>query len=204
MKKNTNRWLAALLMLGAVMFTGCADKDNPIVETQNVVAFAAGITNPEVGQIIGSDGKNYAADVTLPSGVTAVAMIAYVGSGTDNDTYQHGLAIALSDEGSMNWSKAKSTCEGKTAVSGAAWLLPSRNQWKAMFNANGGHYSIYNGLNTAIGTAGGTALREGYYWSSTEYVEGYAYFVDLRSNGYALFLNDRKGYDYLVRACLAF
>ena len=40
MKKNTNRWLAALLMLGAVMFTGCADKDNPVVEPQNVVAFA--------------------------------------------------------------------------------------------------------------------------------------------------------------------
>ena len=42
MKKQikSNRWLAALLMLGAVMFTGCVDKDNPIVETQNVVAFA--------------------------------------------------------------------------------------------------------------------------------------------------------------------
>ena len=42
MKKQnkTNRWLAALLMLGAVMFTGCVDKDNPIVEPQNVVAFA--------------------------------------------------------------------------------------------------------------------------------------------------------------------
>ena len=42
MKKQikTNQWLAALLMLGAVMFTGCADKDNPIVEPQNVVAFA--------------------------------------------------------------------------------------------------------------------------------------------------------------------
>ena len=40
MKKNTNRWLAALLLLGAVMFTGCADKDDPVVDTQNVVAFA--------------------------------------------------------------------------------------------------------------------------------------------------------------------
>ena len=42
MKKQnkTNRWLAALLMLGAIMFTGCADKDDPVVDTQNVVAFA--------------------------------------------------------------------------------------------------------------------------------------------------------------------
>ena len=42
MKKQnkTNQWLAALLMLGAIMFTGCVDKDNPVVEPQNVVAFA--------------------------------------------------------------------------------------------------------------------------------------------------------------------
>lgn len=46
-------------------------------------------------------------------------MIAYVDSETDHSTYKHGLAIVLSDEGSMNWSTAKSTCEGKTAVSGA-------------------------------------------------------------------------------------
>ena len=42
MKKQnkTNRWLAALLMLGAVMLVGCVEHDNPIVETQNGVAFA--------------------------------------------------------------------------------------------------------------------------------------------------------------------
>lgn len=161
------------------------------------------ITNPQVGQIIGSDGKNYAADATLPSGVTAVAMIAYVGSETDDTDYTGGLAIALSDEGRMNWSTAKSTCEGKTAVTGAKWCLPSQNQWKAMFKANGGSESSYTGLNTAISTAGGTALQKSCYWSSTEHGEVNAYYVYLFS-GNAYFSNASKGIDYLVRAVLAF
>ena len=161
------------------------------------------ITNPQVGQIIGSDGKNYAADATLPSGVTAVAMIAYVGSETDDTDYTGGLAIALSDEGRMNWSTAKSTCEGKTAVTGAKWCLPSQNQWKAMFKANGGSESSYTGLNTAISTAGGTALQQSCYWSSTEHGEVNAYYVYLFS-GNAYFSNASKGIDYLVRAVLAF
>lgn len=161
------------------------------------------ITNPQVGQIIGSDGKNYAADATLPSGVTAVAMIAYVGSETDDTDYTGGLAIALSDEGRMNWSTAKSTCEGKTAVTGAKWCLPSQNQWKAMFKANGGSESSYTGLNTAISTAGGTAFQKSCYWSSTEHGEVNAYYVYLFS-GNAYFSNASKGIDYLVRAVLAF
>ena len=163
------------------------------------------ITSPVVGQVIGSDGKNYAANATLPDGVTAVAMIAYVGSETDNTTYTHGLAIALADEGSMNWSTAKSTCEGMTpAVTGAAWLLPSPNQWKAMFKANGGNEGKYTGLNTAITTAGGTALQEkGEYWSSTEYGEGFANGVGLYY-GNAIWGAGRMVNSYLVRACLAF
>ena len=171
------------------------------VEAKKPVTSA--IVNPQVGQIIGSDGKNYAADATLPSGVTAVAMIAYVGSETDDTDYTGGLAIALSDEGRMNWSTAKSTCEGKTAVTGAKWCLPSQNQWKAMFKANGGSESSYTGLNTAISTAGGTALQQSCYWSSTEHGEVNAYYVYLFS-GNAYFSNASKGIDYLVRAVLAF
>jgi hypothetical protein len=171
------------------------------VEAKKPVTSA--IVNPQVGQIIGSDGKNYAADATLPSGVTAVAMIAYVGSETDDTDYTGGLAIALSNEGRMNWSTAKSTCEGKTAVTGAKWCLPSQNQWKAMFKANGGSESSYTGLNTAISTAGGTALQKICYWSSTEHGEVNAYYVYLFS-GNAYFSNASKGIDYLVRAVLAF
>ena len=120
------------------------------------------VVDPVVGQIIGSDGKNYDSNATLPDGVTKVAVIAYVGN-------THGLAIALADEGSMNWSTAKSTCEGKTAITGAKWCLPSQDQWKQMFKANGGNEGSYTGLNTTITTAGGTTLQEvDAYWSSSE------------------------------------
>ena len=162
---------------------------------------ASNIVNPQVGQIIGSDGKNYAADATLPSGVTAVAMIAYVGNESD---CTNGLAIALADEsGSQTWSAAGTACSQKTAVTGCTWRLPSQNQWKAMFKANGGNESSYNGLNTAITNVGGTALQEDGYWSSTESGEVAAYSVYLY-NGEASFSAGYKDGEGLVRACLAF
>jgi hypothetical protein len=116
------------------------------------------------------------------------------------------MALALSDEGEMNWSNAKSTCEGKSAVSGAAWLLPSRNQWKAMFKANGGNEGNYTGLNTAVATAGGDSSKlqkNERYWSSSEQGSNFAWVLVLGE--------DSAGWDgapedlgHHVRACLAF
>ena len=164
-------------------------------------------TAEDLGKIAGADGNIYDTKAAAETaGTTAVAMIAYVGSDTDHATYKHGLAIALSDERGSNWSTAKTTCESKTAVSGAAWVLPSRNQWNAMYKANGGNEGIYSGLKTAITTAGGTALLEGtsvYYWSSTEYDANYAYNV-VHQEAYAYWAYSYKNYDSLVRACLAF
>ena len=159
-------------------------------------AAASGITNPVVGQVIGSDGKNYDAGSTLPGGVNAVAMIAYV-NGTS------GLAIALADEnngGYMNWATAKSTCENKAEVGSYSWHLPEDAELENMFNANGG----YQGLNSKIKTAGGSGLQEGvYYWSSTESGSDDAWLVIL-SLGDAYWGTRNKGSDYRVRACLAF
>ena len=168
-------------------------------------AAPAGIVNPVVGQIIGSDGKNYDANATLPTGVTAVAVIAYVGSETGDDTYKNGLAIALADEADSNWSTAKSTCEGKTAITGAKWCLPSQDQWKQMFKANGGNNARYTGLNATITTAGGTILQEyANYWSSSEYSPGVgAYFVSL-DDGDADWIGVNEALGRKVRACLAF
>ena len=166
----------------------------------------ASIVNPEVGQIIGSDGKNYDANATLPDGVTAVAVIAYVGSETGDDTYKNGLAIALADEGEMNWSTAISTCEGKTpTVTGAKWCLPSQDQWKQMFKANGGNDARYTGLNATITTAGGYALKESTdYWSSSEADPGvFAYRVNLDDSD-ADWYTGSEGSNRQVRACLAF
>ena len=52
----------------------------------------------DLGKLIGADGKIYATMAQASAaGTTAVAMIAYVGSETGSATYNHGLAIALTD-----------------------------------------------------------------------------------------------------------
>ena len=155
------------------------------VEAKKPVTSA--IVNPQVGQIIGSDGNNYAADATLPSGVTAVAKIVYVGSNTGDATYKHGLALALADENTngMAWEAAKTACSGKTAITGASWMLPSKAQWQTM-------------------GPGGPNLQQRSYWSSTE-VEGksaYAWaFHFLFSDWVQVQKTDTT---LLVRAVLAF
>ncbi|WP_294428272.1 fimbrillin family protein [uncultured Treponema sp.] len=155
------------------------------------------LTSPAVGQVIGSDGKNYAYG-SLPTGVTKVAMIAYV-SGSN------GLAIALADEGSSNWATAKSTCEAKTpAFTNGTWHLPSQAEWNQMFSANGGSEESYSGLNTAITTAGGTTLQSGFYWSSSEYSPGVgAHFVHL-DDGDVDWSKANESLGRNVRACLVF
>ena len=168
------------------------------------------IVNPVVGQVIGSDGKNYDANATLPDGVDKVAMIAYV-SGSN------GLALALTDISYFyTWDNTGSYNNGKTApeicsawntskaVTGCTWKLPSQDEWKQMFSANGGNEGSYSGLNTAIGNAGGTALLENeQYWSSSEINEYDAWLVNL-ADGNASWDTDGKHYGRMVRACLAF
>ncbi len=211
-------WVFAATLIGGLsVFTACSsgsdDVQEPVVKpdpddnganssSDDIGYSTLNLTSPAVGQLIGSDGKNY---TTLPSGVTAVAMIAYVGSDTYDATYKNGLAIALADEAKSNWSTAKSTCEGKTAITGAKWCLPSQDQWKQMFKANGGNEGSYTGLNTTITTARGTALPEyAGYWSSSESRPGVdAYFVFL-NYVYADWMWGSEDSDNQVRACLAF
>ena len=166
---------------------------------------ALSLTSPAVGQVIGSDGKNYAA-ASVPAGVTKVAMIAYV-SGSS------GLAIALSDESTtMNWSTATTTAAAHTPVfTNGTWKLPSQDEWKNMFKAFGGNESSYSGLQTAITNAGGTALQhDKYYWSSTEnanYTEQVlCMFIDMVED-YAVYYNSyrmKSATNVLVRPVLAF
>ena len=136
---------------------------------RSVEAKKAGAAGPvtlaeaTVGMLVGSDGMAYPADYERPTGVFARAIVAYK-DGT------HGLAIGLMDQGGSgienNWNTAKSECEGNTAITGATWRMPSEDDWKAMFTANGGNTNSYAGLSTLITTAGGKALS-GTYWSST-------------------------------------
>ena len=149
-----------------------------------------------VGEIVGTDGKAYAAadKDNLPTGVTAVAMVAYKSA-----TAGSSLAIALADEGSMNWNSAKSTCASKAAIGGKSWKLPTKDEWNQMFSANGGS----TGLKTALSAAGGASstLQNDYYWSSTEADDESAW---LYSFGEGRWYYDDMVNGNQVRACLAF
>lgn len=149
------------------------------------------IVNPVVGQIIGSDGKNYAYG-SLPTGVTAVAKICYV-SGSN------GLALALTDEESkMNWSTAIETCAAHTpAITGGTWKLATKDEWSNMITAAGSHTALRDGFSSV----GGTNMKEDYpYWSSTE--DG-SDNVWIYSFSYGIWSKNNNSVGY-VRACLAF
>ena len=155
------------------------------------------------GMIVGTDGKAYdvADKDNLPTGVTAAGMVAYKNG-------SNGLVIALADEAStMYWS----TANGETGaaahtptVTGYSWRLPSMDEWKQMFGANGGNNESYTGLNTAINTAGGTALlvENGIYWTCTETAYSGHYIAFLNAN-VSFFMDDDNNANR-IRACIAF
>ena len=151
------------------------------------------LTSAKFGEIVGSDGKAYAADDkdNLPSGVTAVAMICYV-SGSN------GLALALTDEGQMNWSTAQTTCAAHTpAITGGTWKLATKDEWDKMISAAGSTTDLRNGFSSV----GVTNMQTDVYWASTEYDSSYAYYYDFYGDYWNV---APKGNGFCVRACLAF
>ena len=191
------------------------------------------IVNPVVGQIIGSDGKNYNANATLPDGVTAVAKIVYVGSDNGEDApYNHGLALAMSDAGggsTCKWKTSKTdaghtkqTSSTFTEESGLQYNDATHNSdtypaFKAAIANNGTAAptgcsawflaSGYQWTKMFAGDAGGlktlAGLQDDIYWSSTEYDANKAW-----RYSFASFMSGWRSSDknsvYRVRACLAF
>ena len=154
---------------------------------------ALSITSPSVGQVIGSDGKNYAYG-SLPTGVTAVAKICYV-SGSN------GLALALTDEGKKDWSTAQTVCAAHTApFTGGTWKLASQDEWDNMINAAGSYSALHDGFSSV----GGTNMQEDFYWSSTEYDSDDALYYDDYNYNPGEWDHDVKESNLYVRACLAF
>ena len=195
------------MVAGTYWFNATIDSKPYIAKATTAAATVAGkyyqttVKMATIGDVILEDGTFAASSSTG----TKVAVIVYLGSDTYDATFKNGLAIALADEsGTMNWSTAMSTCGAKTAITGAKWCLPSLDQWKQMFKANGGSEGFYDVLNITIKTAGGTTLQENaYYWSSSELNPGYANRLKL-DFGPAHWSSGEKNYEYRVRACLAF
>ena len=190
----------------------------------------AAIVNPVVGQIIGSDGKNYDANATLPTGVTAVAKIFYVGSETGEAApYNHGLALALSDANGGSGCKwntddtdAGHTKQGSstfTEESGLQYNDATHNSdtypaFKAAIANNGtaaptgcSAWFLASGYQwqkmiDAVGLANLGLTEYAYYWSSSENDRDHAWDFEYTQGG--VWSNSTKDYDDLVRACLAF
>ena len=162
----------------------------------------AEVTADDIGKIVGQDGNIYADDEAASAAdVTAVAMIAYVGSSTGVAGYTHGLALALTDEGQMNWSTAGTTCSGKntsTPITGAKWLLASKDQWNYMITAAGSYTALRDGFTSV----GGSNLQSAGYWSSSEFNSDNAW--SYRFNSGSWYNDDKGSGDARVRACLAF
>ena len=153
----------------------------------------------DIGKVICTDGSIYAKVSDVPTGKTAAAMIAYID--TENN---YGLALALSDEGSMTWSDAKTACEGKSAVAGGTWVLPSKEQWEAM-GAKESNSTSATALRDGFSSVGGTNMQSGAYWSSTanstDANKAYRYYF---TTGFYWENNVNKTVNNYVRACLTF
>ena len=209
----------ALPLEGVAANTAVSVKYNGTKKVKSVKAkkkaAASLIVNPVVGQIIGSDGKNYDANATLPDGVTKVAMIAYLGNGPD---CTNGLTIQLNaSPESKNWNDAKTYASDLTAVPGGTWRLPSKADWQNMFvgcaksgdaiSPDGdGKMDPIAGFREKIGATGITWQSDA-YWSSTG-SGSYAWNVDVAlsvSYAYARFKEHvTTSLPCRVRACLVF
>ncbi len=167
-------------------------------------------TTGDIGKIAGMDGKIYATKAAADAVATgnAVAMIAYVGSETGVDGYTHGLALALTDEGSMDWEAANTACSTKntnTPVTGATWLFANKDQWNKMIDACKnvlGANNNYQDLRDGFNRVGGSNLRSYYYWAHTVYGTEKAYVFPFDNGSWNATLKTNGG--PWVRACLAF
>ena len=185
----------------AKYYAGTLTMSKPAAAAYTMAANA--VAGTDEGKLICTDGHIHAYGEDAECTKDRVAMIAYVGSSTGHATYNHGLALALTDESSsgMNWNAANTACTNKNTsatVESASWMLPSRTQWETM----GATSSTYTTLRNGFTSVGGSNLQSGYYWSSTGVASYYAWSYNFDIGGSQ---NGSKDYAYLrVRACLAF
>ena len=208
---NTGTWTgnaSSVSFIGNIMGVGMGTtKFVFTIEPTNAAAYtmAANATAGDVGKLICTDGHIHAYNADAACTKSRVAKIIYVGSSTGDATYNHGLALALTDESSsgMDWNNAKTACTNKNTsatVKSASWMLPSRTQWETM----GATRSTYTTLRDGFTSVGGSNLESDDYWSSTEYEDylNYAWLFDFGGGGWNVYPKDY--YYPLVRACLAF
>jgi hypothetical protein len=178
------------------------------VEKKGVASkLASEVTPDDIFKVIASDGMIYDnVDAAESAGTVAQGLIVYVGSRTENENYNHGLALALKDENSNTWGGAKDACNAKntsTPIVGALWMLPSQGQWNTMFSAVGGDCKLRDCFSSA---GGNNILKNGIYWSSTGDSQ-LAMFYMFTEDDWEGAWGDVQPYynnNYNVRACIVF
>ena len=182
-----------------------------------------------IGSVVAADGYVYATlDDVDNASKTAVAKICYVGSETGDATYNHGLALALSND-TKQWCPAGKKCldsqyttvaEAKGDLAGIAntdALVGHAVHIHAAASAARGYNSgthpdgtsewflpsvgQWDKMATAVGDYGKLGLNLGYYWSSTEGDAEHAWSVNVNDGSWSTV---RKDFEQGVRACLAF
>ncbi|MBO4475799.1 MAG: hypothetical protein J5737_03655 [Bacteroidales bacterium] len=186
MKKSLSHLFAILFSVFA--FFSCNGNKNDITgpggEPQGARRLLSQAVAEDLGKVAGQDGYIYDdAKAAAAGGTTAVAMIAYVGSGNDKVSCAHGLAIALKeDKDGTGLSYEEALSFQRPTVAGADWRLPSTQDWQIMFKACGSPDDIIpdGSLNNASRMnamefqsklkALGSGFKEGSYsyWSSTK------------------------------------
>ena len=180
------------------------------VEKKSASKLASEVTPDDIFKVIASDGMIYDNIAAAESaGTVAQGLVVYVGSDTGNDTYKHGMALALKDEGNYTWSGAKDACNAKntsTPIVGALWIQASKDQWNTMFNAVGGDCK----LRDCFASAGGTDLTKGEnYWAGSSHEDSgeqgdYYTFSDSNLSGSWCSTSVIYNNPYLVRPCIVF
>lgn len=171
------------------------------------------LASSAVGEIVGSDGlAYYTSDKNdLPSGVTAVAMIAY------KNIAGESLAIQLNaSPASMSWSDACNYLNYPSITGNpGTWRLPSMADWQNMFvgcakdgddsDASDNKLDPIAGFKEKIGATGIT-WNSNYCWSSTgSGSNAWLVLVNLySSNALAAFVEYDTSDLNLVLGCLAF
>ena len=140
--------------------------------TTNAYCLLSSATSSDIGKVICSNGHIHNTVSAINCSGTPSAMIAYVGNqngenGTSaySSTYNHGLAIALSDainsSGDKQTSSSSTKIVGSNAVTagnnykgakpaGVTWRLPSAYQWERMLIACGSNASFKNSVNDFV------------------------------------------------------
>ena len=174
---------------------------------------AANATTDDIGKLICTDGHIHAYNTDAECTATRVAMIAYVGNGSD---CTHGLAIQLIAKPSkMDWSNACSYTSYPSITGNlGTWRLPSKADWQNMFVgcAKSGDAGASDSMDPIAGFkekigATGITWKSLDCWSSTGGSESKAWIVRVSlgySDAEAVFSEADTSDPYQVLGCLAF